>query len=329
MREALAQEKDPLDARKDARQTERRARAALVTFGQCADDLVAARAPGWRNAKHRDQWAMTLKVYAAPLRELPIADISTQNVLKILQPLWHTKAETASRLRGRIEAVIDSARVAGHIPEREPNPARWAGHLEMILPAPAKLVRGHHAAMAYADLPAFMKRLSAQDGMGVLALKFLILTAARTGEVLGARWDEIDLDGEVWTVPGMRMKADREHRVPLSSPAIRILAQLSSHRKSEFVFPSTNRGHQLSNMVLEMSLRRMQIESTVHGFRSAFRDWAGDCTEFPREVAEAALAHVVGDKAEQAYRRGDALEKRRALMAAWAQFVEGRERGKA
>jgi integrase len=321
MRELLAQGLDPLEAR----QAGRNANAARMTFGECAEALLAAKASGWRNAKHRGQWAMTLKVYAAPLRPLPVAEVSTQDVLKVLQPLWQAKPETASRLRGRIEAVINAARSAGHIDDRAPNPARWAGHLEMLLPRPARLIRGHHAAMAYQDLPAFTKRLSGNDSMAAMALRFLILTAARTGEVLGAAWQEFDLDGKVWTIPASRMKAGREHRVPLSKPAIEVLARLGEVRLGDFVFSGLKRGRPLSNMALAMALRRMQVDVTPHGFRSSFRDWAGDATAFPREAAEAALAHVIGDKAEQAYRRGDALEKRRALMDAWAGFVEPKQ----
>ena len=319
LRELLAQGIDPLDARR----ADRLATAARVTFGRCADAFLAAKESSWRNEKHRAQWAMTLQVYAGPLRQLPVAGITTQDVLKVLQPLWQAKPETASRLRGRIEAVLDSARVAGHIPEREPNPARWSGHLEMLLPAPAKLARGHHAALAYIDIPAFMARLGGQDGMAALALKFLILTAARTGEALGAQWDEVDLQAKVWIVPAARMKSGREHRVPLSRPAIKILEKLNEARPCEFVFFGLKRGRPLSNMALEMLLRRMQADVTVHGFRSSFRDWCGDQTAFPREVAEAALAHVTGDKAELAYRRGDALEKRRELMESWATFCGG------
>jgi integrase len=318
MRELLAQGVDPLEAR----QAGRHATKARMTFGQCADDFLASKASGWRNAKHRGQWAMTLNVYAAPIRPLSVADVSTQDVLKVLQPLWLEKPETASRLRGRIQAVLDAARSAGHIDDRAPNPARWAGHLEMLLPPPARLARGHHRAMAYVDMPAFMKRLGGQDSIAAVALRFLILTAARSGEALGAAWDEIDLAAKVWTIPASRMKALREHRIPLSEPAIAIIERLGEVRSGPFVFPGLKRGRPLSNMALEMLLRRMDIKITTHGFRSSFRDWAGDRTSFPREVAEAALAHVIGDKAEQAYRRGDALEKRRALMEAWAAFIE-------
>ncbi len=320
MRELLAQGVDPLDARRAVRLTS----SERVTFGKCADALLASKASGWRNAKHRDQWAMTLKVYGAPLRPLAASEVSTQDVLKVLQPIWTEKPETASRLRGRIEAVLDAARTAGHIDDRAPNPARWAGHLEMLLPRPVKLARGHHRAMAYQDLPAFMQRLGDQDGIAALALRFLVLTAARSGEVLGAAWDEFDFRANVWTVPAFRMKATREHRVPLSGPAIEILKKLGEIRGGPFVFPGLKRGKPLSNMALEMLLRRMQVGTTVHGFRSSFRDWAGDATAFPRELAEAALAHVIGDKAEQAYRRGDALEKRRKLMDKFASFIEAK-----
>jgi integrase len=320
MRELLAQGFDPLDAR----QADRRAAAGRVTFGECADTLLAAKASGWRNAKHRDQWAMTLKVYAAPLRLLPVAEVSSQDVLKVLQPLWLEKPETALRLRGRIEAVLDAARTAGHIDDRAPNPARWSGHLEMLLPAPARLIRGHHEAMPYRDLPAFMARLRGQDGMGAIALQFAILTAARSGEVRGATWSEIDLETRVWTVPASRMKSGRVHRVPLSDRAIAILQELRllAREDASLIFPGSRNGKPLSDMSLTAVLRRMSAGCTAHGFRSSFRDWAGDATSFPRELAEAALGHVIGNKTEQAYRRGDALAKRRSLLDAWAEFIE-------
>jgi integrase len=319
MRESLALGIDPLQAR----QSERKANAARVTFGESADVLLASKETSWRNEKHRAQWRMTLETYAAPLRPLPVADVTTQDILKVLQPIWQEKPETASRLRGRIEAVLDAARVAGHIGDREPNPARWSGHLEMILPRPAKLSRGHHGAMAFAEVPKFLGELrrASENSTAALALQFTILTAARSGEVLGAIWSEIDCAAKVWTVPARRMKAAREHRIPLSAPAIAIVEKLSGARRSDFIFAGQRAQKPLSNMAMEMALRRMKIEgATVHGFRSAFRDWAGEETHFPREIAEAALAHVIGDKAEQAYRRGDALEKRRALMEAWAAF---------
>jgi integrase len=264
---------------------------------------------------------MTLTTYAAPLRSMRLDDIATADVLAVLQPLWQTKAETASRLRGRIERVLDAARARGL--RSGENPARWRGHLDALLPPRHRLTRGHYAAMPYDEVPSFIGRLRASESVSGLALEFLILTASRTGEVLGARWDEIDVDAELWTVPAARMKAGREHRVPLSARALAILQTVEKVRTGEHVFPGQRRGRPLSVMALAMVLRRLKLENvTVHGFRSAFRDWCGEATAFPRDVAEAALAHTVGDMTERAYRRGDALEKRRKLMAAWAAFIE-------
>jgi integrase len=264
---------------------------------------------------------MTLETYCAPMWAKPVADIAMADVLEVLQPLWRSRPETASRLRGRIEAVLDAAKAQGF--RQGENPARWRGHLDKLLPKRQKLTRGHHAAMPYREVPAFMARLRERESISSLALEFAILTAARTGEVLGARWQEIDLAAKVWTVPATRMKAGKEHRVPLSSRALAILERLAKAKTGEFVFPGQKPGHPLSTMALEMVLRRMKIKgATVHGFRSTFRDWSGDETHFPRELAEAALAHVAGDSTERAYRRGDALEKRRALMNAWAQYLE-------
>ncbi|MGJ0508326.1 MAG: tyrosine-type recombinase/integrase [Methylocystis sp.] len=308
--------KSPVEAKREGAKAE----AGRPTFGKVADDFLAAKSSEWRNPKHRAQWAMTLERYAAPLRSRPVDAIDTEAVLEVLTPIWQKTPETASRLRGRIEAVLDAARARGFIPRNEANPARWRGHLDKLLPKRTKLSRGHHAAMAYSEVPAFITKLRDRDAMAALALEFTILTATRSGEVLGARWGEIDAASKVWAIPKDRMKAGRDHRVPLSGPALKILAKLSETRRSEFVFPGARAGRPLSNMAMEMVLRRMGLDGvTVHGFRSAFRDWAGNETHFAREVAEAALAHVVGDKAEQAYRRGDALQKRRALMEAWAQ----------
>jgi integrase len=317
-REALAAGEDPIATREAGR----RARQGRKTFGQCADDFLAAKSPALRNAKHRAQWAMTLREYAGPLRRVPVDEVDTAAVLSVLQPIWQVKPETASRVRGRIEAVIDAARVAGHIGRNEANPARWKGHLDKLLPKPKALSRGHHAAMAYAELPAFMARLREESTMSALALEFLILTASRTGEVLGARWSEIDLEKAVWTVPAERMKAGREHRAALSGRALAIMETLAAARTSGLLFPGLRRDRPLSTMAMAMLLRRMKVDVTVHGFRSAFRDWAGDETNFPREIVEAALAHRVGDAAELAYRRSDAVQRRRALMAAWAKFCE-------
>lgn len=304
---------DPIEQARAAKSAER----SVPTFGETAQHYIDAKASEWRNAKHHAQWRMTLDVYAAALRDLPVDRISTQDVLAALRPIWLDKPETASRLRGRIEHVLDAAGASGH--RRGENPARWRGHLDKLLPKRQKLSRGHHAALPYEQVPAFLARLRARVSIAALALEFAILTAARSREVLEARWSELDLTAGIWTVPAARMKAGRPHRVPLSGRALEILRVLVDLRTGDFVFPGQKEGRPLSTMALEMVLRRMKVDdATVHGFRSSFRDWAGEETPFPREVAEAALAHVIGDKAEQAYRRGDALEKRRAMMEAWA-----------
>ncbi len=324
-REILAGGGDPIEDRQAERRTHDRRR----TFGEVADDVLASKEASWRNAKHRAQWRMTLTHYAAPLRDVPVADIDTQAVLAVLQPIWQTKTVTASRLRGRIEAVLDAARAAGYIGANEANPARWRGHLETLLSKPRKLSGGHHAAMPYADVPAFLARLRERQSTAALALEFLILTAARSGEVLGATWSEIDIDKKIWTVPAARMKASREHRVPLCDRVLTILETLAKVRTGAFIFPGQRPDGSLSGMALVMILRRMKIDATVHGFRSSFRDWAGEETQVAREIAEAALAHVSGDATERAYRRGDALERRRLLMDAWASYCEPAAAGKA
>jgi integrase len=292
---------------------------ATMSFGEAADELVASMAPSWRNEKHRAQWVSTLREYCAPIRGKGVQEIDTADVLRILQPIWQTKSETASRLRGRIERVLDFAKARG-VRSGE-NPARWRGHLDAILPKRHRLTRGHHAAMPFEDVPGFVARLRRSSGMGPRALEFAILTAARSGEVLGARWDEVDLAAKIWTVPARRMKAGRVHRVPLCERALALLAEMETVRTNDLIFPGA-RGKQLSVMTMAMVLRRAKVEVTVHGFRSAFRDWAGELTHFPREVAEAALAHTVGDATERAYRRGDALGKRRELMNAWARYCD-------
>lgn len=306
---------DPIGLRK----AERAASKGVPTFGQLADEVIEAKKTEWRNAKHRAQWSMTLTNYVAPIRSRPVNEIDTDDVLAVLRPLWTSRPETAARLRGRIEHVLDAARAKGF--RHGPNPALWRGHLDRLLPKQSKVERGHHAAMAYSKVPAFVSSVRQRDAIAALAIEFTILTAARTGEVIGATWDEIDLDDAVWTIPAQRMKAKRIHRVPLSSRAIAILRKVSKIRTGDYVFPGRKPGRPLSNMSMEMILRRMKVEdATMHGFRSSFRDWVGNETNFQREVAEAALAHVVGDAAEQAYRRGDALEKRREMMAAWARY---------
>jgi integrase len=320
-REALKNGLDPIEAR-DAAPPEV---VPVPTFGEVADEFVSAQSPQWRNEKHRAQWSMTLKIYAKPLRHLPVDQVDTAAVLEVLQSIWLTKPETASRLRGRIERVLDAAKAKGH--RTGENPALWRGHLDHLLPKRQKLTRGHHAALPYAALPAFVASLRAREAVAALGLEFLILTAARSGEVLGATWDEIDLAAKVWTVPASRMKAGREHRVPLSAQGIAVLEKAKALRTGDYVFPGRSRDGQLSSMAFEMLLRRMKAEVTSHGFRSTFRDWAGEVSNFPRELAEAALAHTVGDATERAYRRGDALEKRRKLMEAWAGFLERKPNG--
>jgi integrase len=292
----------------------------VMTFGEAADALFESTTSSWRSEKHRAQWKVTLTGYCQPLRSKSVAEIGTEDVLKVLQPLWRAKPETASRLRGRMERVFDFARARGQ--RTGENPARWRGHLDTILPKRAKLTRGHHKAMPFDEVPAFMGALREREGVAPRALEFAILTAARSGEVLGARWAEFDFETRVWIVPAARTKAGREHRVPLSAPTVEILRQMDRRRLSDYVFPGAKSGRPLSTVALNRVLGRMKVDVTVHGFRSAFRDWAGERTAFPREVAEAALAHLVGDAVERAYRRGDALEKRRKLMDAWSNFLD-------
>ncbi len=317
-RALLAEGINPKDARKPPEG---------ATFGECADRVIEAMRPSWRNGKHAAQWEMTLRDYAAPLRRLPVDKITTDDVLSILRPLWNDKTETASRLRGRIERVLDAAKAQGL--RSGENPARWRGHLDQLLPKRQRLTRGHHAAMNYADVPTFIADLQSRNATAALALEFTILTAARSGEVLGARSDEFDLERAVWTVPAARMKAGREHRVPLSPRSLKIVKGLRDTCDGVFAFPGQNAGMPLSVMAMEMVLRRMKIENvTVHGFRSAFRDWSAECTNFPNEVCEAALAHVIENKSEAAYRRGDLFEKRRKLMEAWAAYCATPKVGK-
>jgi integrase len=324
LREQLAAGIDPIEARNKARREAEAAEAAergRLTFGKAAEDLIASKGAAWRNAKHRAQWQQTLSVLAADLTDRPVDAISTADILAVLKPIWTETPETAQRLRGRIESVLDFARCHGAMPLEAPNLARWKGHLEHMLPRASKLTRGHHSALPYADVPAFMVHLREQKGVGALALEFTILTAARSGEARGATWAEIDLDAGLWTIPASRMKGAREHRVPLSGRAVEVLREVRP-LGGELVFPGL-RGRPLSDMSLTAVLRRMGINVTVHGFRSSFRDWCGNETQVPREVAEAALAHALADKTEAAYRRSDALAKRAAFMAAWANYCTG------
>lgn len=315
-RELVSQDQDPLEVRRRTR--------TVKTFGTVADEFIVTMQVQWRNEKHAAQWQNTLREYAGALHSLPVDAISTEDVMRVLRPIWAEKQETASRVRGRIERVLDAAKAQGM--RTGENPARWRGHLDLLLPKRQKLSRGHHKAMAYKDVPAFMQRLQTAMGVSIRALEFTILTAARSGETLGALWSEIDLNAGVWTVPAKRMKAGREHRVPLVGRAVEILNEAQVRRLADnpHVFPGQRLGKGLSVMALEMVMRRAKLTETPHGFRSAFRDWAGEETDYPREIAEAALAHLVGDAVERAYRRGDALEKRRALMDAWALFCSSK-----
>ena len=310
---------DPIEARKTELVKAQLAAARSMTFDQCRDAFIDAHKSAWRNGKHRAQWTSSLSTYVTPVfGSLPIQSVDVALVTKVIEPIWSTKPETASRVRGRIERVLDWAKVRGF--REGENPARWRGHLDALLPARGRVRKvRHHAALPYDQIGTFMAALRGRDGVAARALEFTILTAARTNEVLSARWDEIDLAGKVWTVPADRMKGGRDHRVPLSRPALALLRETSALRQSDFLFHGDRPLKPLSNMGMLLALRRMgRGDLTAHGFRSTFRDWAAERTNFPREVAEAALAHVVGDKVEAAYRRGDLFEKRRHLMEIWA-----------
>jgi len=309
---------DPLAAKADIP-----TRASVPTFGEYADAYIASHEAGWKNKKHRDQWKMTLKVYAVAIRNKPVDKITTADLQQLLTPIWLSKNETAARLRGRIAMILDAARVEGHIAIDAPNPARFQGHLQLLLPKYSAANKGHYAAMEISAIPSFIAELRRNVSVAALALEFLILTAARTGEALGAMWPQIDFAERLWTLPAGKMKSERVHQVPLCARAIEILKIVGklSDTSDQYAFQGRRKNRPLSNMALEMVLRRMNLTSvTVHGFRSTFRDWAGDYTTLPREVAEAALAHAVGDKSERAYRRRSALAKRRKLMNAWAKY---------
>ncbi len=311
---------DPLEARTAAKAATRAAQVAELTFGQVVDRYLAAHEASWRNAKHRAQWRSTLDAYAAPtLGTLAIRAVETGQVMKVLEPIWGDKPETASRLRGRIEAVLDYAAARGW--RAGENPARWRGHIANLLPRRSK-VRAveHHAALPWGEVGAFMAQLRQVDGTAARCLELVVLTATRTSEATGARWAELDLVAGIWTIPRERMKAGVEHRVPLVGRVLALLEELraGAGEGAEHVFPGVKAGRPLSNMAMAMLLRRMgHGEITVHGFRSAFRDWAAEATGYSREVAEAALAHTLRDKVEAAYRRGDLFEKRKAMMEEW------------
>ncbi|BDG74070.1 tyrosine-type recombinase/integrase [Roseomonas fluvialis] len=312
------------EAKAEAERLAAHAQAKARVFRDVAAEYIAAHSPGWRNAKHRAQWTATLTTYAYPtIGGQPVDEIATDDVLRCLQPIWTAKPETAKRVRGRIEAVIDYATARGW--RETVNPARWRGHLANLLPARSKVRRvQHHAALPWQEIGAFMVDLRKRPGTAARALEFCILTATRTGETLGARWSEIDMGAAVWTIPAERMKAGREHRVPLPGAALAVLAEMAPLCPEEgdgFVFPGAVETRGLSSMAMLMLLRRMgRGDLTTHGFRSAFRDWTEEATSTPHAVAEAALAHTIGDKVEAAYRRGDLFAKRARLMADWADF---------
>jgi integrase len=319
----LRQGIDPVEERRAARLAPKLERARAMTFRQCAEAFIAIHERSWKNAKHASQWPQTMETYAYPaFGDLPVAAIDTTLVMKAIEPIWLSKTETASRTRGRIESILNWATTAGYRPGDVPNPARWKGHLENLLPKRSKVAPvKNHEALPYAELSGFMAELTSQTSIGALALRFTILTVTRTNEAIGARWDEIDLAEKLWTIPAARMKGGREHRVPLSEPMLEILAALQKLPPSPFVFQSDNPRRPVSNMIMLMTLRRMERSGlTVHGFRSCFSDWCAERTAFPSEVREMALAHTVGNKVEAAYRRGDLFEKRRLVMDAWAKF---------
>lgn len=320
---------DPLDERLAKEVAEKAAAQEAkifgITFEGAAARYIAAHKAGWRNTKHAAQWVATLDEYVKPVfGNIPVKDVDTACVLAALTPIWSRKPETASRVRGRIEAILDYAKVQGW--RSGENPAVWRGHLALTLPRRSKIAPvKHHAALPWGEVPAFMERLTSQSGVSALALRFAILTAARTSEVIGARWSEINLSSERWTIPAARMKAGREHVVPLSSAALALLRTMTELRVIDAsdapVFPSQVPTRSLSNMALLALLRRMERHDlTAHGFRSTFRDWVAENTSYPSEVAEMALAHTIGDKVEAAYRRGDLLEKRRRLMEEWGNY---------
>jgi|APTNR8051073442_1049403.scaffolds.fasta_scaffold00566_14 integrase len=326
LRGLIADGRDPFMEKRAALADER----GTMMFREAANLFIKAHKAGWRNEKHQNQWQNTLDAYAHPLLgDLPVAAVDTAHVLKVLEPIWTTKTETAKRVRQRIEAILDYATARRY--RSGENPARWKGHLDKLMAKPTKVRRvQHHAALPYDDIPAFMTELADQPGVAAKALAFTILTAARTGEIIGAKWNEID--GTVWTIPGERMKAGREHRVPLTPAATAILVEMRAKSTGtdddvqkapdgDFIFPGGRAGKPLSNMAMAAILKRMDRDDiTVHGFRSCLRDWAGERSNFPREVIEQALAHVVAKGAEAAYARGDLFEKRRRLMSAWERF---------
>lgn len=317
---------DPIAARRHER-TIKRDEKEVIKFSDAATKYIDLMEPSWRNPKHVSQWRNTIDTYANPvLGKLSVDMITQTHILEILEPIWNKKTETATRLRGRLERILSWAKVHGY--RTGENPARWKDHLEVMLPSPESLgPRRHHPAMPYAQLATFMVDLRQMKGTSARCLEFTILTACRTNETIGARWEEFDLTRNIWAIPASRMKAKVEHRVPLTPQARAVIDQMSAIRSSDYVFPGRRINSHLSNMAMLELLQDRFPDMTVHGFRSSFRDWAAECTSFPRLVAEAALAHTIGDKTEAAYLRSDFLEQRRRLMEHWADYCDYQETG--
>jgi integrase len=322
-RQQLQQGQDPIETRRQAKKEALLADARVMTFRQCGEAYIASHESSWKNAKHCEQWRSTLKRYLYPIfGDVPASAVTTDKVLEALQPLWSTMPETASRVRGRIEAILDWAKVRGA--RDGENPARWRGHLANLLPKPSKVAPvQHYPALPFNEVPRFLTELRTFGGPAALALELVILTATRTNEVLGARWSEFEPVQNLWAIPPERTKTGKEHRIALSPRVQAILKEIGEVKRSDFIFPGQKPGRPLSNMALLMLLRRMKrADITVHGFRSSFRDWAAEATNFPNFVVEMALGHAVGGKVESAYRRGDLFEKRRRLMTAWAAYCD-------
>jgi integrase len=311
---------DPIEQKRSQRASKAVQQAKTMTFDQCAEAYMAAHLASWKHPGHAKQWKQSLANYVSPVfGSLPVQEIDVGLVMKVIGPIWATKTETASRVRGRIESILDWA--AAHKFRDKDNPARWKGHLESLLPRRTKVrTVQHYAALPYAMIPEFMEDLRGRPLVHAPTLEFTVLTAGRTSEVLSAPWSEIDLMARTWTIPANRMKGGREHRVPLSDPAIAVLERMKAKRENDYIFPGEQRA-KASHTALLLVLERMgHGDLTVHGLRSTFRDWAAECTDFPSHVVEMALAHAIGNGVEAAYRRGDLFEKRRQLMDAWAHF---------
>jgi len=321
LRKQLSNGIEPLTEKKQLENERRLQIAKAMTFRQCADAYINAHKSGWKNPKHIQQWQNTLAQYAFPVfGDFDVKTIDTALIIKCLEPIWETKNETAGRVRGRIESVLDWATVSKL--RAGDNPAKWRGNLDKLLAKPSNIQKtAHHSALPFIEINSFIEQLRTQDGIAAKCLEFTILTAARTGESIGATWAEIDLNAKTWTIPADRMKADKEHKVPLTNQALKVLNEMAAIRFNDYVFPSTKKG--LSNMAMLTLLKRMErTDITVHGFRSTFRDWAAETTAYPSEVVEMALAHTIKNQTEAAYRRGDLFEKRSRLMEAWARHCD-------